>query len=313
MENGQKITVDPEDPPITTTKENCANCDGDFVETRSNCENGQVTVDQTYTITTPAVNGGAACSYMENGQKITVDPEDPPITTTKENCANCDGDFVETRSNCENGQVTVDQTYTITTPAVNGGAACSYMENGQKITVDPEDPPITTTKENCANCDGVWEDAYSTECIDGQITKYKRYKVITPLSNGGLDCPVPDGKIQTISMTTVSCPTNCSYDIDWDTLQSTSTGKVTVNAIVSKESTGSGKSCTDTDLYVPENGPISQGVTTTKATYDFYPAEYTDCGATTSPVIGVEVTSSNCGDGKPYITKNEMPRWWRKV
>ena len=55
-------------------------------------------------------------------ESVAVDPNNSDQVVLNLNFAvDCDGDFVETRSNCENGQVTVDQTYTITTPAVNGG------------------------------------------------------------------------------------------------------------------------------------------------------------------------------------------------
>jgi len=94
----------------------------------SGCSNGNMT----YTITTPASGGGAACPY-QSGQ---VQP-----------CAqavNCVGSWGACSATCGGGS----QTYTITNPASGGGAACSY-QSGQVQSCNTQACACVTNMATC--------------------------------------------------------------------------------------------------------------------------------------------------------------------
>ena len=98
----------------TKTGESCpVDCVGNW----GTCENGV----KTYTITTPAENGGRDCPY-NNSDTSTEDCPQP---------VDCVGNW----GTCENGV----KTYTITTPAENGGDNCLYSD-GDTSTEDCPQP-----------------------------------------------------------------------------------------------------------------------------------------------------------------------------
>ena len=81
-------------------------CDGSFGTCQANCT-------QTYSISYPAINGGADCTHAAGDTKPCTGGQCVPVA--------CDGSFGTCRSNCK-------QAYSITTPAANGGTACAHTD-----------------------------------------------------------------------------------------------------------------------------------------------------------------------------------------
>jgi len=79
-------------------------CDGGFGTCQADCT-------QTYSITGPAINGGAACAHTAGDTQRCTGGQCVPV--------DCDGGFGTCQADCT-------QTYSITGPAINGGAACNY-------------------------------------------------------------------------------------------------------------------------------------------------------------------------------------------
>lgn len=129
---------------------------------------------ETYSVTTPAANGGTSCPVASGATRAC---SNPPV--------NCVGSW----SACSGGI----ETYSITTPAANGGASCP-VSNGTTRTCS-SGPPV--------NCVGSWGPCSKT-CGGGIQT----YSITTPASNGGTACSASNG--QTMSCNNQACPITCT-------------------------------------------------------------------------------------------------------
>eukprot|EP01050_Picozoa_sp_SAG11_P022030 SAG11_NODE_4056_length_2084_cov_1.550630_1_plen_481_part_00 len=137
--------------PITLTISAPVDCEGmwqdwDDIECSAACGGGTQT--RSYTVSTPAANGGEAC------------PEDETQDCNMNPCpVDCEGmwqdwDDIECSAACGGGTQT--RSYTVSTPAANGGEACPEVETQtQDCNTDPcpepeEDESEVEEEERCA-------------------------------------------------------------------------------------------------------------------------------------------------------------------
>jgi len=158
------------------------------------CGGGQQT--RTYTVTTPAQNGGAACPATA-GQSGTqaCNVQGCPVA-----CVGAWSAYGACSVSCGGGQQT--RTFTITTQAANGGAGCPAA-NGQS-------QAQACNVQGCpVNCVGAWGGfgACSASCGGGQQTQI--YTVTTAAQNGGAPCPAANGQSQAQACNVQGCPVNC--------------------------------------------------------------------------------------------------------
>ena len=108
------------------------------------------------------------------------------------------------------------------TPCSNGIRTKSIktnMSGGGKDCLPETDP---SRRQNCNDCSGNW---IMTECeatCDGIQTskigsRISTYKIITPASNGGVSCNIPDGKIEIDNNCKKTCSIDCIFS-DWSEL-----------------------------------------------------------------------------------------------
>ena len=129
---------------------------------------------QTYAIITPATNGGVACTSPAPGATQACNPNPCPV--------NCVGGWSGCSQPCGGGTMT----YSITTPAANGGAVCANNSGDSQV----------CNSQACAvpvACAGAW-----SAC--NQITGTKTFTVTQAPQNGGAACPAP---------LTQTCPVDC--------------------------------------------------------------------------------------------------------
>jgi hypothetical protein len=175
--------------------------------------------NKTYTIFTPAANGGAACETY-NGAVIS---QDCPV--------DCVGDFGAGYGACDPVLGKKTKVFSITTPTLNGGQQCSYAD-GQAVTIDCDIDCVATWSDwsSCVNgyhnrtyfiqqeavnngapclmqtggidyetclvdCVGSWGNW--TACEEGDDTRSRMYTVEIPPANGGAPCPANNTDTET--------------------------------------------------------------------------------------------------------------------
>lgn len=129
---------------------------------------------QTYKIITAATNGGPACTAPAPGAVQNCNTQPCPV------------DCVGAWSGCSEPCGTGSMTYSISTPAANGGKLCTDA-NGAFQTCNTQPCAV---KVDCA---GSW-----SSC--NQVTGTKTFTITQAPQNGGAACPAP---------LTQSCPVNC--------------------------------------------------------------------------------------------------------
>jgi hypothetical protein len=154
---------------------------------------------ETFVVSKPQGPGGLACkaadgSVLQNGQTREVTCSAPIVP-----CQDCVGSFVDgpcvSDGVCNSNAGKMTQTYTITTQAETGGAACPHA-NGFKKTNVKCTAPVTP----CQNCVGKWS-AY-TKCVSDGVCnsaagkRSRTYTIVTPKEEGGQDCPHANGFVQ---------------------------------------------------------------------------------------------------------------------
>jgi len=183
-------------------------CEGSWSECSGNCG---TTGTETFTITTPAENGGAACDYADGTTRSCENeacaPEEdcpthcdypggqvPDGQGGYKTCAATDpcpvpcvlGDYGACSAECGGGT----QTQQIVVPAQYGGAC------------DPDTRPCNT--DPCPiDCEGDWG-ACEGEC---GMTGTQTFTVTVPAQYGGEECEYADGATQTCD--TDPCPEDC--------------------------------------------------------------------------------------------------------
>jgi len=145
-------------------------CEGSWQTWACSEDCGGGTQLKTYTITTPAANGGVACPVSPQQEPCNTDP--CPV--------DCGGNWEKwglCSQSCGTGSQT--RSFTITTDAANGGSDCPATPQEQKCNTDP--CPV-----NCGGSFGDWSGC-STSCGPG--TRSRSYGVDTKAAYGGIACP----------------------------------------------------------------------------------------------------------------------------
>jgi hypothetical protein len=177
------------------------NCVGSWGAWASSCTAtcGGSNIPRTFTITTAASNGGAACSST-NGAAETK-------TCNSQACpVNCVGSWGAWASSCTAtcGGAAIPRTFAVTTAAANGGTACVASAGA----VDLQQ---CNTHACPGDCDGEWG-AWSSVCTAtcGGSTLSRTYKIISPASSGGTACVANDNAVDYFQCNTQSCPIDCN-------------------------------------------------------------------------------------------------------
>jgi hypothetical protein len=159
---------------------------------------GQGTQTSTYTITTPAENGGAPCEAA-NGATKPVPCTNP--TPCPVNCVGSWGPPGECKAACAS-RGTATSTYIITTPAANGGTPCEAAA-GQ-----PRETECTNPTPCPVDCVGSWgpPGACDAKC-EGSGKQTATYTITTPAANGGRACEASSGQTRDTACTSsIACP-----------------------------------------------------------------------------------------------------------
>lgn len=185
-----QVEVPPPPPPVA--------CVGQWVETgvcNAPCEKTG-TKASIYQIITPAANGGATCEAAAGATKevsctsTELCPKAPPIS--------CVGSWAETApcdAKCESAGSST-QTYTVITPAANGGAQCEAA-SGQTKQVPCSNP--TPCPKPPVNCVGSWAETGTCNAkCESSGTKTSVYTVTTPAANGGAPCEAASGQTREV-------------------------------------------------------------------------------------------------------------------
>jgi len=169
---------------------NCSGGWSDWSGCSASCGGGTQT--QTYTIYTPAQNGGAGCP-SNDGQTQTqgCNTQGCPV-----DCVGSWSDWSGCSASCGGG--TQIQTYNVSTPAQNGGAECPAA-NGQT-------QPRGCNTQGCpVNCVGSWGPLSQCTATCGGGTQTQTYTVSTPAQNGGVACTAASGQTQTQACNNGAC------------------------------------------------------------------------------------------------------------
>ena len=151
-------------------------CEGKWSECEGDCGTGT----RTFHIDVPARNGGIACDYAGG---FTEDCE-------LESCAaDCRGEWGPCEGGC--GGIIGVKTYTVTSPAEPGGAACEF-EDGEIVECQTDPCPI--------DCRGEWvNDCFGVCSVDNVET----FTILVEARWGGEECEYEDG--ETLACTDGGC------------------------------------------------------------------------------------------------------------
>jgi len=158
---------------------NCVGAWGNWGACSRSCAGGKKS--RTYAVTTPASGGGQACPAT-NGQEEQADCNQHPCPIA---CVGDWGQWGACSASCGRGEQT--RTFTVVTPAENGGATCvaGHNEVGRQA---------CNTQPCPVNCVGAWGN-WNTCSKPAQGYQSRRYTITTPAANGGAGCPVENGAV----------------------------------------------------------------------------------------------------------------------
>jgi hypothetical protein len=120
-------------PSLPACPVNCVGAFGPWNSCSATC--GVSVRTRTYSVTTPAANGGAACALAAGYVESASCPDLPPCPV---NCGGSFGAWSACSATC--GAGTRTHTYTVTSPATNGGAACPYADGYVETAACPSLP-----------------------------------------------------------------------------------------------------------------------------------------------------------------------------
>jgi Tfp pilus assembly protein PilV len=141
---------------------NTSSCPVSCVGQWSGCSQSCGGGTQTFSVTTPASNGGLACPFAVGAIQA---------CNTQACPANCVGSWSACSQSCGGGNMT----FTVTQPAVNGGVAC-VANNGDTQSCNTQACPLAV------NCSGTWSACDPT-------TGTRSFAVTQVAQNGGAACP----------------------------------------------------------------------------------------------------------------------------
>jgi hypothetical protein len=196
------------------TTKNCDNCTGkwsNWTSCNATCngiETSKIGSRTSTYIIKPGSSGVNSCT-IEN-EKIETDNN--CIKTCPINCSGKWSDFTSCDASCNGIETSKigsrSSTYSIITPASNGGESCS-IDDGQ-INID----------NNCiktcdVNCNGKWSDFTPCDATCGNRGSRKKiYTIINHASIGGVSCNIDDGQIEIDNNCITNCDVNCILS-DW--------------------------------------------------------------------------------------------------
>jgi len=154
---------------------------------------------------TSNVNGASAwtwtCSGVNGGSDASCSQAKAPV--------DCVGGWVD-NSTCSAscGGGVKQQTYTITTPAANGGTSCPYANGATQW-----GSTSCNTTVCPVNCVGSWSDNSTCSASCGGGVKQQTYNITTPAAGTGTTCPYTNGATQwgSTSCNTQSCGSAASW------------------------------------------------------------------------------------------------------
>lgn len=176
--------------PVATTEScvpvgcqvDCVGAFGAFGTCSATCGGG--THSRTFVVTTPSAYGGAACAHA-NGA---VDTQPCNTQACPVNCVGAFGPYGACSLTCGGG--TQMRTYAVSTPAANGGAACSRSHG------DQETAACNTTPCPVDCVWGAWSafGVCSVPCGGGTQTRTRAIAI--PAAHGGASCSGSDTEFQ---------------------------------------------------------------------------------------------------------------------
>ena len=189
-------------PPLTESQvcntQGCpVNCVGSWVGCNVTCGTG---ID-TYTITTPAANGGTACSTAAGATKACVlAPCGVNAVGNWEGASTSNPDgWSACSATC--GQGTQTRKYKVTVKSAGGGATTPYQDGYQEsracLGLSPCPQPV--------DCVGSWSEYTGCTKGCGGGTKTRTYTITTASANGGKACPNITGDVETQPCNKTSC------------------------------------------------------------------------------------------------------------
>eukprot|EP01052_Picozoa_sp_SAG31_P015833 SAG31_NODE_1028_length_10273_cov_22.700413_4_plen_1559_part_00 len=160
---------------------------------------GGGTQHRTFTVTTPASNGGTACPATVSQACNTIGcPVD---------CSGSWSSWSACSAQCGGGQRL--RIFSITEPAMNGGSNCSATNGStDHLTCNVQPCPIVRTPVDCF---GDWASWSACSNICGGGIRSRVYSVLTQAANGGNteSCTESHGHVQNQTCNSEPCPVDC--------------------------------------------------------------------------------------------------------
>eukprot|EP01047_Picozoa_sp_COSAG01_P079211 COSAG01_NODE_14935_length_1393_cov_18.225657_1_plen_325_part_01 len=160
----------------------------------------------TSVITPVMVQDGTPCEVSSGLDKICLNSvcvprpvPPPPPSPAAVACVGAWGAYSSCSLSCGSG--VQSRTFSVTTQASNGGAACSISHGTVQNQPCGSPCPI--------NCVGAWGSWGSCSATCGGGTQIRSFSTITAAANGGSACTAAQGATQSQTCGTTPCPVNC--------------------------------------------------------------------------------------------------------
>lgn len=144
----------------------------------------------------PGNNVNYTITFCPGGQGIADGGLIPPVSPS--DCVGNWSNWSSCSKTCGGGTQT--RSYTVTTPATNGGKACEAT-NGQTQSQQCNTQPCVTPTD----CVGNWSNWSNCSKTCGGGTQTRSYTIITPSTNGGKACEATNGQVQTQQCNSQPC------------------------------------------------------------------------------------------------------------
>ena len=220
---------------------------------------GSGSQSRTYTVSTPATNGGSAstCAASDGTVENTACSVATVCSPPAVNCVGSWGSFSACDRTCGSGSQS--RVFAVTTIVENGGVTCEVSDGSVEYTTCNTDAcPVSVPSVDCSGSWRIWSQCSMT-CGGG--TRQRSYAVQTAASGGGTtsSCDATDGFVQSEACNVAACPVDCTGVWEaWSACDAPcGTGSESRAFTVTTAAANGGSACTESD-----SSPMNQACNT---------------------------------------------------